>query len=88
MQLGLSTRDKANPRTPGRRGQIVSGSLDSTIRVWDIHTLTCRMVLQGHQGPVRCLQFDGSTVWARTHCMEPGLCQRNLAYAAATPMRA
>jgi len=36
-------------------GQLVSGSFDSTIKVWDPTTWTCQQTLQGHTDAVRAL---------------------------------
>ena len=38
---------------------LVSGSRDSTIRVWDLDTGRCRHVLRGHTDSVRCLELQG-----------------------------
>ena len=37
---------------------VVSGSADSTIRLWD-YSGQCRRVLEGHIGVVRCLCLRG-----------------------------
>ena len=42
--------------------QVVSGSRDNTLRVWDISTFECKMVLVGHLAAVRCVCFDGKKV--------------------------
>ena len=38
----------------GKR-QLVSGSLDTTIRIWDLKSMACKAVLRGHQGAVSCV---------------------------------
>ena len=43
--------------------KIISGSLDSTIKVWDLDTGLCLSTLdwmssEGHTGVIRCLQAD------------------------------
>jgi len=39
--------------------KIVSGSADNTIRIWDIHSGSCRQILQqGHNQMITCLKFD------------------------------
>lgn len=40
----------------------ISGSRDTTLRVWDIRTGICRNVLVGHQASVRCLEIKGDIV--------------------------
>lgn len=40
----------------------ISGSRDTTLRVWDIRTGLCRNVLVGHQSSVRCLEIKGDIV--------------------------
>lgn len=40
----------------------ISGSRDTTLRVWDIRTGLCRNVLVGHQASVRCLEIKGDIV--------------------------
>ena len=37
---------------------MVSGSYDTTIKVWDLKDGECLKTLHGHQGPVLCMQFD------------------------------
>jgi F-box and WD-40 domain protein CDC4 len=36
---------------------LVSGSVDKTIRVWNLESGQCTYVFAGHQGTVRCLQI-------------------------------
>lgn len=40
----------------------ISGSRDTTLRVWDLPSGTCRGVLMGHQASVRCLEIHGDLV--------------------------
>lgn len=42
--------------------RIASGSYDKTIRVWDIQSGECDVVLTlaGHSGTVRCLNLNGN----------------------------
>uniref|UniRef100_A0A0X3PGV6 F-box/WD repeat-containing protein 7 n=1 Tax=Schistocephalus solidus TaxID=70667 RepID=A0A0X3PGV6_SCHSO len=37
----------------------VSGSRDTTLRLWNARTGQCVLVLRGHRGAVRCVQFCG-----------------------------
>src|SRR5690606_3972579 len=37
----------------------ISGSRDTTLRVWDIEQGICLNVLLGHQASVRCLEIHG-----------------------------
>jgi WD40 repeat protein len=39
--------------------RLVTASMDSTVRVWQMLTSECIHVLQGHVGAVRCVDFDG-----------------------------
>lgn len=41
---------------------MVSGSRDTTLRVWDVSTGRCQHVLAGHVAAVRCVQYDGRRV--------------------------
>lgn len=41
---------------------VVSGSRDTTLRVWDVTTGECQRVLMGHVAAIRCVQFDGQRV--------------------------
>lgn len=40
----------------------ISGSRDTTLRVWDLASGTCTNVLMGHQASVRCLEIHGGLV--------------------------
>ena len=42
--------------------RVVSGSRDSTLRMWNITTGECLHVLVGHLAAVRCVQYDGKLV--------------------------
>lgn len=42
--------------------RVVSGSRDTTLRVWDVSTGRCEHVLTGHLAAVRCVQYDGRRV--------------------------
>src|SRR2546425_9172339 len=46
---GQSYRVTSVRVTPGGR-RAVSGSMDETLRVWDLETWTCLRVLEGHSG--------------------------------------
>jgi WD40 repeat protein len=37
---------------------LVSGSYDSTLKIWDVDTGLCTSTLRGHTDSVLCLQFD------------------------------
>ncbi|GMM38723.1 Mdv1 protein [Saccharomycopsis crataegensis] len=41
-------------------GTMVSASLDSTVRVWDLSTQKCLTLLEGHEMYVRCMQMDNN----------------------------
>ena len=52
---------------------VVSGSRDSTLRMWDIKTGQCVHVLVGHVAAVRCVQYDGHrvrTMYTTTMCTQ------------------
>jgi len=44
--------------------KIISGSKDTTLKIWDITTAACEHTLKGHSAPVTCVRFsaDGSKV--------------------------
>jgi len=42
--------------------KIISGSVDSTIRVWDTITGQCLMILRGHEGEINCVQHDDNFI--------------------------
>eukprot|EP01135_Chromosphaera_perkinsii_P005921 Nk52_evm7s372 gene=Nk52_evmTU7s372 len=47
-------------RFSGQR--IVTGSVDRTIKVWDMKSGACLRTLEGHSGGVWCLQFDSEKI--------------------------
>lgn len=63
----------------------ISGSRDTTLRVWDIQTGLCTKVLVGHLASVRCLEIHGDTVvsgsydtTAKIWSISEGRCLRTL----------
>ena len=40
----------------------ISGSRDTTLRIWDLQSGTCSKVLTGHQASVRCLEIHGDLI--------------------------
>lgn len=67
------------------RNTAISGSRDTTLRIWDLVTGTCRNVLVGHQASVRCLAIHGDLVvsgsydtTARIWSISQGRCLRTL----------
>ena len=63
----------------------ISGSRDTTLRVWDIPSGTCTNVLMGHQASVRCLEIHGDLVvsgsydtTAKIWSISTGQCLRTL----------
>jgi WD40 repeat protein len=44
--------------------EILSGSRDTTLKVWDARTLKCITTLSGHRDWIRCLQFDPANATA------------------------
>lgn len=63
----------------------ISGSRDTTLRIWDIRTGLCRNVLVGHQSSVRCLEIKGDIVvsgsydtFARVWSISEGRCLQTL----------
>ncbi|KAJ5081938.1 F-box and WD repeat-containing protein [Penicillium alfredii] len=67
------------------RNTAISGSRDTTLRIWDLATGTCRNVLVGHQASVRCLAIHGDLVvsgsydtTARIWSISQGRCLRTL----------
>jgi WD40 repeat protein len=41
---------------------MVSGSIDKVVKIWDVDKVTCSNTLFGHDGPVRCVQFDDEKI--------------------------
>lgn len=63
----------------------ISGSRDTTLRVWDLPSGTCTCVLMGHQASVRCLDIHGDLVvsgsydtTAKIWSISTGQCLRTL----------
>lgn len=63
----------------------ISGSRDTTLRIWDIEKGQCKHVLMGHQASVRCLEIHGDLVvsgsydtTARIWSISEGRCLRTL----------
>lgn len=63
----------------------ISGSRDTTLRVWDLPSGTCTCVLMGHQASVRCLDIQGDLVvsgsydtTAKIWSISTGQCLRTL----------
>lgn len=63
----------------------ISGSRDTTLRVWDISTGCCTAILMGHQASVRCLEIHGDLVvsgsydtTAKIWSISSGQCLRTL----------
>ncbi|CAM6004056.1 unnamed protein product [Sphagnum balticum] len=42
--------------------QLVTGSEDHTVRVWNVQTGECVHTLEGHTATVHCVAFDGNTI--------------------------
>mmetsp|Transcript_42453 Transcript_42453/g.51475 ORF Transcript_42453/g.51475 Transcript_42453/m.51475 type:complete len:597 (+) Transcript_42453:320-2110(+) len=64
---------------------LVSGSLDKTLRVWDLQTWEARHVLTGHEATVWCLQYVHNILVSasgdktlRVWCLQKGECLRVL----------
>ena len=43
-------------------GNLVTGSADKTLKIWDLSTNECLATLQGHQGWIRAIQISGYNV--------------------------
>ncbi len=63
----------------------ISGSRDTTLRIWDIETGLCKNVLVGHLASVRCLEIKGDVVvsgsydtTAKVWSISEGRCLRTL----------
>lgn len=66
-------------------GTAISGSRDTTLRVWDLSTGNCTNILMGHQASVRCLEVHGDLVvsgsydtTAKIWSISTGQCLRTL----------
>ena len=64
---------------------LFSGSLDETIKVWDVQSGECRRTLTGHGGSVRCLALNGTTLFSgsrdktiKVWDVQSGECRRTL----------
>lgn len=64
----------------------ISGSRDTTLRIWDVQKGACKHVLIGHQASVRCLEIHGDIVvsgsydtTAKIWSISEGKCLRTLA---------
>jgi F-box and WD-40 domain protein CDC4 len=63
----------------------ISGSRDTTLRIWDLKKGICKHVLVGHQASVRCLEIFGDLIvsgsydtTARIWSISEGRCLRSL----------
>jgi F-box and WD-40 domain protein CDC4 len=63
----------------------ISGSRDTTLRIWDLKKGICKHVLIGHQASVRCLEIHGDIVvsgsydtTAKIWSISQGVCLRTL----------
>ena len=63
----------------------ISGSRDTTLRIWDLEKGVCKHVLIGHQASVRCLEIHGDLVvsgsydtTAKIWSISEGKCLRTL----------
>ncbi|KAI9439389.1 WD40 repeat-like protein [Russula earlei] len=59
-KLHLEGHQQAVRALAARGRTLVSGSYDSTVRVWDIITGTCRWVLEGHSNKVYSVVLDSA----------------------------
>ncbi|CAL8077039.1 unnamed protein product [Calicophoron daubneyi] len=62
---------------------VVTGSRDTTLRLWNAENGSCLRVFQGHRGAIRCVQFAGYCVASgsydctvRLWCILTGACLR------------
>ncbi|MBS0604678.1 MAG: F-box/WD repeat-containing protein [Verrucomicrobia bacterium] len=44
--------------------RLFSGTIENTIKIWDLNANTCIATLQGHDKPVRCLAIDGQRLFS------------------------
>ena len=63
----------------------ISGSRDTTLRIWDMPSGTCKGILMGHQASVRCLEIHGDLIvsgsydtTAKIWSISSGQCLRTL----------
>jgi WD40 repeat protein len=63
----------------------ISGSRDTTLRIWDLQSGVCTRVLTGHQASVRCLEIHGDLIvsgsydtTAKIWSISSGQCLRTL----------
>ena len=42
--------------------RLATGSVDKTVRVWNVQTGECTSTLHGHTEEVTCVAFDGNTI--------------------------
>lgn len=63
----------------------ISGSRDTTLRIWDLKKGICKHILVGHQASVRCLEIHGDIVvsgsydtTAKIWSISEGKCLRTL----------
>lgn len=47
---------------PGESPRLVSGSKDSTVRVWNSSTRICELTMSGHTNSVSCVSWSGSNI--------------------------
>eukprot|EP01132_Coremiostelium_polycephalum_P007932 gene7932-9758_t len=45
-------------------GMLISGSSDSTVKIWDLSTLKCKQMLSGHQGIVHAVAVIGNRLFS------------------------
>ena len=68
--------------------QLISGSADKKIKVWDLRTNLCVNTIKGHKKPVSCLEVISSTRFASASAdgvvkvwdLESGECLHTLEY--------
>ncbi|GFO03863.1 lissencephaly-1 homolog [Plakobranchus ocellatus] len=56
LEAAVRGHEDAVTRVRFQGGRFFSASCDSTIKEWDLRTMTCLRVLRGHRGPVRDVQ--------------------------------
>lgn len=50
-----------------RGDKAISGSTDSTVRIWDLKQRLCTDVLTGHKGQIYCVQVDDNIIASTAH---------------------